>query len=57
MKVLHLHSTPPDRTVEALAGPWKTEGRNYSFNLYEEPIDYEALLDLIIECDAVITWF
>jgi hypothetical protein len=57
MKTLVILKTEPDdktkALVPALAG--SEEGEAALFRLYEEPTDYEKLLDLIFECEKVIS--
>ncbi len=59
MKTLHILKTTPDEDTNTLmamlADP---EGEDPAiFRLYEEPVDYENLLDLIFEHDKVISWW
>ena len=57
MKTLYILKTEPDDKTKALvpsiAGP--REGDDTFFSLYEEPADYEKLLDLIFEHEKVIS--
>ena len=55
MKVLHIYRTPPDEPLVSLARvPENPEIITFSLN--EKTADYDRLLDLIFECDQVITW-
>ncbi|MEW5724203.1 MAG: hypothetical protein AB1896_13925 [Thermodesulfobacteriota bacterium] len=57
MKVLHLFKSPPDETIQTLAAAWNDGAADTaSVHLYEGPLDYEALVDLIFESDQVLTW-
>lgn len=57
MKTLYILKTEPDEKtkalVPALAG--SEEEDTTLFRLYEEPADYEKLLDLIFEHEKVIS--
>ena len=60
MKTLHiLKTTPDDDTTNALMSMLvNSEGEESTiFRLYEEPANYEELLDLIFEHDKVISWW
>jgi len=57
MKVLHIFKTEPDETVKTLAQAWN-EGREVTeFHLYQNPVDYDRLIDLIFENEKVLSWF
>ena len=59
MKTLHILKTTPDDDTNALMAMLvssEEEGATI-FRLYEEPADYEELLDLIFEHDKVISWW
>lgn len=57
MRILHIYRSEPDRVVEELVEPWKRNHQYREFHLWRKPVDYRELLDLIFECDRVITWF
>jgi len=59
MKTLHILKTAPDADTNALMAMLiSSEGEEATiFRLYEEPADYEDLLDLIFEHDKVISWW
>ncbi len=58
MKTLHiLKTTPDDETNSLMAMLVNQEEETAIFRLYEEPADYDELLDLIFEHDKVISWW
>ena len=58
MKTLHLLKTIPDADTDALiAMLMGSEEEVRLFRLYEDPVDYEELLDLIFAHDKVISWW
>lgn len=57
MKVLHIYKSEPDEKVKTLAAAWKEGNEVVEFHLYQSPVDYERLIDLIFESDKVLSWF
>lgn len=57
MKILHVYRRPPDPVTRELADmvPKGREAREFS--LYQEPVDYDELLTLILGHDQVISWW
>ncbi len=57
MKTLHILKTRPDDETNSLMTMLISPGETTIFRLYEEPADYDELLDLIFEHDKVISWW
>jgi len=57
MKLLFIYKTAPDEITQTLAREMAEGNEVTEFNLYEEPVDYSKLLDLIFESEKVITWW
>ncbi len=57
MRTLHILKTPPDDDTNALMAMLVSPEEATIFRLYEEPADYDTLLDLIFEHDKVISWW
>ncbi len=59
MKVLHILRSEPDQNTKVFLSAFSKsqELENTVFNFYEEPVDYEKLLDLIFEHEKVISWW
>ena len=56
MKILHIYRKNPDETVRVLAEAWNEENEVKEFHLYEAPVDYDALIELVFESDKVLSW-
>lgn len=57
MKILHILKSRPDPGIDKLKDIL-SEGEEVSvFPLYEEPIDYKKLIDMIFEHHKVISWW
>lgn len=57
MQILHILKSEPDDTVERLTECLSTENTTSVVGLYEESIDWPALVDKIFENDKVICWW
>jgi hypothetical protein len=57
MKVLHILRSEPDETVEKLTASLSMDNTASVAMLYEEPVDWVALVDQIFENDKVICWW
>ncbi len=59
MKTLHILKTEPDSNTKALVSTLDASKDEEStvFKLYEEPVDYESLIDLIFEYDKITSWW
>jgi hypothetical protein len=57
IRVLHILKTKPDDTENHLISDLCGGRTCIQIPLFEEKVDYEALIDLIFECEEVITWW
>ena len=57
MKVLHILRSEPDETVEKLTDSMCMDTTASVVMLYDEPVDWAALVDKIFENDKVICWW
>lgn len=57
MKVLHILRSEPDETVEKLTTSMDMDDTTSVVMLYDEPVDWSALVDEIFENDKVICWW
>jgi hypothetical protein len=57
VKILHILRSEPDETVEKLTVAMSTENTASVVMLYEDPVDWPALVDKIFENDKVICWW
>jgi hypothetical protein len=57
MKILHIYRHPPDDDTRGLAGIVSRDREINEFLLFQEPVDYDQLLGLILEHDQVISWW
>ena len=57
MKILYILRSEPDETVEKLTASMNMENTASVVMLYEEPVDWPALVDEIFENDKVICWW
>ena len=57
MKILHLYRHPPDDLTRELADRVSRDRETHDFFLFQEPVDYDRLLTLILEHDQVISWW
>ena len=57
MKILHVFRHPPDATTRELAASVSRDREATEFFLYQEPVDYDRLVDLITSHDQVISWW
>lgn len=55
--LLSIYTQPPDGVTEVLAEGW-VQGREVTkVFLYQEPVDYERLVDMIFASDQTVIWF
>jgi hypothetical protein len=59
MKTLHIFKTSPDNNTKMLMSAFDgSQGEEAAvFELYDEHADYDRLIDLIFECDKIISWW
>lgn len=56
MKVLHIYRTPPEENLDLPAKNLEGKEEILTFTLDQKTVDYDRLLELIFECDQVISW-
>jgi hypothetical protein len=56
-RVLHILKTKPDEIQNHLISDLCKGRKCVQIPLFEENVDYEALVDLIFECEEVVTWW
>jgi hypothetical protein len=57
MKILHVFRHPPDTVTRELVTILSRDREAAEFSLSQKPVDYDRLLDLIINHDQVISWW
>jgi hypothetical protein len=57
MKILHVFRQPPDAEIKELVAITSRERETTEFPLHQEPVDYERLLELVLQHDQVISWW
>ncbi|MGO9621079.1 MAG: hypothetical protein ACLPT6_06710 [Desulfobaccales bacterium] len=57
MKILHVFRHPPDEVVRELAAIISREREATEFALYQDALDYDLLLELVLSNDQVISWW
>ncbi len=57
MKILHVFRHPPDAVTQELVSILSRDREAAEFYLFQEPVDYDRLLELIINHDQVISWW
>jgi hypothetical protein len=57
MKILHIYRHQPDDDTRELAKIVSRDREVSEFSLFQEPVDYDRLLGLILEHDQVISWW
>ena len=57
MKTLHILRSEPDETIEKLSTVISMEDTMSVVMLYEDPVNWPALVDKIFENDRVICWW
>ena len=57
MKILHILKSEPDETVEKLSVVMSMEDPTSVIMLYDNPVDWSALVDQIFDNDKVICWW
>ncbi len=57
MKILHVYRSAPDGDTQKLASI-VSEGRDSNeFKLYEGAVDYDKLVDLVLDADKTVCWW
>lgn len=57
-RVLHILRTEPDETQKILMDGISEGRESVEFPLFRaEDVDYDRLIELIFECELVITWW
>jgi len=54
---LHVFRHPPDEVTKNLAAAVSRDRETSEFSLYQEPVDYDALLKLVLTHDQAISWW
>jgi hypothetical protein len=57
VKILHILRSEPDETVEKFTVSMNMDNTASVVMLYEDPVDWSALVDKIFENDKVICWW
>jgi hypothetical protein len=57
MKLLHILKSEPDETVKKLMALVSQGHEVQTFNLYEDAVDYQELVRLIMNTDKNISWW
>jgi hypothetical protein len=57
MKILHIYRHPPADDTRELAGIVSRDREASEFFFFQEAVDYDRLLGLILEHDQVISWW
>lgn len=57
LKILHILRSEPDDTIEKLTVSMSMDNTASVVMLYEDPVDWSALVDEIFENDKVICWW
>lgn len=57
MKTLHIFRSEPVAWVRSLRSEFQEDGPDSEMRLYEEPVDYDRLLEKVFEHDRTISWW
>jgi hypothetical protein len=57
MKILHVYRHPPDEVTQELVAVVSRDRQATEFSLYQEPVDYDRLLELVLTHDQAISWW
>ena len=57
MKILHVFRHPPDEVTKELVAVVSRDRQATEFPLYQEPVDYNHLLELVLTHDQAISWW
>lgn len=57
MKLLNILKTKPDEITMKLMEGVSRGAEAQNFNLYEDDVDYEKLIELIFSSDRVVSWW
>ncbi len=55
-RVLHLFKERPDEIVRKIIEEQRRYAEIIEFRLYERPVDYDRLIELVEKVDKVFTW-
>ncbi|MBF0530695.1 MAG: hypothetical protein HQK55_15810 [Deltaproteobacteria bacterium] len=55
--ILNIYIQTPDQTTEKLAAGLAREHEAKEVFLDRNPVDYDRLVDMILESDRVVCWF
>lgn len=57
MKILHVYRSEPDADIKKLV-EIVSEGREAGeYKLYEGSVDYDKLVDMVLDADQTISWW
>ena len=57
MKILHIMRTQPDDMVTLFINKTSQGHDSSNFPLYQEPVDYDRLVQEIFDSDRVFSWW
>jgi len=57
MKILHIYRHPPEEVTKDLVAVVSRDRQATEFPLYQEPVDYDRLLELVLTHDQAISWW
>jgi hypothetical protein len=57
MKILHVFKSEPDAVLKKLMEPLSKDNETRQFEMYQEDVDYNKLVELVFEHDKVICWW
>ena len=57
MRILHVFRHEPDTVTRELVAILSRDREATLFSLYEPPVDYDRLLELILTHDQVVSWW
>ena len=57
MKILNVYRSAPDENTTKLAGIVAEGSEASEFKLYEGDVDYDKLVDMVLEADKTVCWW
>ncbi len=57
MNILHVFKSEPDAVLINLVEPLSKDNETRQFEMYQEDVDYDKLVELVFENDKVICWW
>lgn len=57
MKILHILKSEPDNRTKTLIDIISKDESCIMFSLYNEYPDYGKLIELIFDCDKIVSWW